>query len=79
MAQQDSRPQTGQPHRDREGDVGNQAEREHAQAKEALTQMNGKQKLDINEGGRTQDSTERENPPGAVHPIPTPAMKGTWK
>lgn len=80
MRQQDSsQPQTDQTHRDRQGDVADAATREHEQAKEAIEQMGDKAKLQINEGGRTQDSTHTENPPGAVHGIPKPGLKGTWR
>lgn len=80
MANQDeSRPQTKQQRSDRDGDVADAATREHEQAKEALQQMGDKSKLQINEGGRTQDSTHTENPPGAVHGLPKPALKGTWR
>lgn len=74
-----SRPQTQQPLNDREGDVADAATREHEQAREAIRQMGDKSKLQINEGGRTQDSSETENPPGAVHGLPKPALKGTWR
>lgn len=80
MAKQDgSRPQTNQTLTDREGDVADAATREHEQAKEAIKQMGDKSKLQINEGGRTQDSSHTENPPGAVHGLPKPALKGTWR
>ncbi|RYF45709.1 MAG: hypothetical protein EOO38_15530 [Cytophagaceae bacterium] len=74
----DPRPQ-GQAAPDRAGDVGDAATQEHAQAREAVRQMGDKNKLNINEGGRTQDSSAKENPPGAVHGLPTPALKGTWR
>lgn len=75
--QDESRPQTAQHLPDREGDVADAASREHQQAKEAIEQMGTGSKLQINEGGRTQDSTHTHNPPGAVHGLPKPAIKGT--
>ena len=74
-----SRPQTQQPVRDRAGDVADGATQAHDQEAEALRQMGDKRKLHINEGGRTQDSSHPDNPPGAVHGLPKPSLKGTWR
>ena len=49
------------------------------QEAEALRQMGPQNTLDINEGGRTNDSSEPRNPDGAVHGLPKPALKGTWR
>ena len=35
--------------------------------------------LDVNEGGRTHDSSERHNPPGALHGVPKPSLRMTWR
>jgi hypothetical protein len=74
----DSKPQNQVPS-DRDGDVPDAATQGHSQAREAVRQMGEKNKLNINEGGRTQDSSAKDNPPGAVHGLPTPALKGTWR
>jgi hypothetical protein len=49
------------------------------QEQEALAQMGDKSQLSINEGGRTNDSSTPDNPKGAVHGLPQPALKGTWR
>jgi hypothetical protein len=50
-----------------------------SQEQEAVAQMAGQAQLAINEGGRTNDSSATENPEGAVHGLPKPALKGTWR
>jgi len=62
--------------RERQGDGAAQALH---QEQEALAQMGDKAQLGINEGGRTNDSSTQENPKGAVHGLPQPALKGTWR
>jgi hypothetical protein len=54
------------------------ADQSDAQARDALAQMGDEAKLQLNEGGRTNDSRAQKNPPGAVHGLPQPALKGTW-
>lgn len=60
----------------RAGDAATQALQ---QEQDALQQMGAKAQLEINEGGRTNDSHEQHNPDGAVHGLPKPALKGTWR
>jgi hypothetical protein len=51
---------------------------EFERTKETLRQQRDAH-LDINEGGRSNDSSERHNPPGAVHGIPKPSLRMTWR
>ena len=60
-------------------EVPNGAEQAASQEREALQQMGTEAQLAINEGGRSNDSSERGNPEGAVHGLPKPALKGTWR
>ena len=55
------------------------AEQAMDQEQAAVTQMGNNAQLGINEGGRTNDSSEQHNPEGAVHGLPKPALKGTWR
>lgn len=63
----------------RRGDVPPKAVQEQEQMREAVLQKGEAGGVGINEGGRTNDSTHQDNPPGAVHGLPTPALKGTWR
>lgn len=58
---------------------GSGAEQAFEQERQAVTQMGEGAQLGINEGGRTNDSHEQHNPEGAVHGLPKPALKGTWR
>jgi len=49
------------------------------QEQQALEQMGDQAKLNLNEGGRTNDSSTPDNPEGAVHGLPQPALRGTWR
>lgn len=60
-------------------EVPNGAQQAASQEREALRQMGTDAKLAINEGGRNNDSSESDNPEGAVHGLPKPALKGTWR
>lgn len=63
----------------RDGNVPPKAVQEQEQMHEAVVQMGAPDGVAINEGGRTNDSRHQDNPPGAVHGLPTPALKGTWR
>lgn len=60
----------------REGDGATQA---FNQEQDAVAQMGTDATTSINEGGRTNDSHAQTNPKGAVHGLPQPALKGTWR
>lgn len=66
---------------DRGGAVPQHAVQEQEQMQAATEQMaaHKEKHLAINEGGRTNDSSHTENPPGAVHGLPQPSLKGTWR
>jgi hypothetical protein len=51
---------------------------ELTRAQEILRQQDAA-RLELNEGGRSHDSSERGNPPGAVHGVPKPSLRGTWR
>ena len=63
----------------RGGHVPNHAAQEQEQMQAAVEQMGEDNALQLNEGGRTNDSREKENPKGAVHGVPLPSLKGTWR
>lgn len=63
----------------REGNVPTKAVQEQEQMREAVLQKGEADGIGLNEGGRTNDSRAQENPPGAVHGLPAPSLKGTWR
>lgn len=84
----DAKPSTPAPQRvpsaqqsshDRDGTVPSHAVQEQDEMQAATEQMGEHNRLQLNEGGRTNDSRETENPEGAVHGLPAPALKGTWR
>ena len=64
---------------ERNGHVPNHAAQEQEQMQAATEQMGAANKMTLNEGGRTNDSSVQKNPEGAVHGVPQPALKGTWR
>jgi len=74
-----SRPQNLQPTRERHGDVPAGSTQDRAQAQETLKQAPQTRQLRVNEGGRTHDSSEPDNPAGAVHGLPQPSERGTGR
>lgn len=61
-----------------DGTVPDRRQQEMEQARESLRQQT-KHRLDVNEGGRSHDSTWARNPPGALHGLPTPSLHITWR
>jgi hypothetical protein len=59
------------------GNVPDSLQQESVAAKDALAQNPGLKKLNLNEGGRSHQSDDKGNPPGAVHGLPKPSMRET--
>jgi len=74
-----SRPQNLQPTRERHGDVPEGSTQEREQNRQTLEQAPEHRRLKVNEGGRTHDSSGDDNPPGAVHGLPQPSLRGTGR
>ena len=74
-----SQPQTGRRRETRHGDVPDGATQETRRFARTLAQAPATRGVKLNEGGRTNDASERDNPPDAVEGLPAPSYRGTGK